>query len=307
MRADAWRRVLTLGVASAATGLAVGAAARALVPVEGRPIRMSNGRRVQVLDRGDGPPVVLIHGLGGQLQNFARLVPLLRDHRVLAIDRAGAGRSAPAARGGATLPAQAALIAEAMAARGIGPAVIVGHSLGGAVALQLAADRPDLVSGVVTIGALTRPVHPRLAAVGRAVGEAPPLREAMAHLLTAPSLPFATPWFLWLIFAPERMPRDFLLHDGALLAAQPRAVSGVLRDLDVVARGIGTLQSRLPGLAMPVTALHATGDRVLGPAEARHLASLVPQARLELVPGGHMLPVTQPALVAQAISKAVSA
>ena len=306
LRGDNWRRLLALAAGSAAAGLAIGVTARALVPVAGRPLRLVNGREVQVLDRGSGPAVVMIHGLGGQMQNFARVIPLLQDYRVIAIDRAGAGRSQPAAPGESTLAMQAALVAEVMEARGVGSAVIVGHSLGGAVALQLAADRPDLVSGVVTIGALTRPVHPRLAAVGRAVGAAPPLREAMAHLATAPSLPFAAPWFLRLIFAPESMPRDFLTHDGGLLAVQPRAVSGVMRDLDVVARGIGALQTRLPHLAMPVTALHATGDRVLGPGEARHLKSRVPQTRLWLTPGGHMLPVTQPTLVARAIREILS-
>lgn len=294
------RGLARLILGSLAAGAIIGGVARAVVPQAGRMLRV-NGRRVQIRDAGSGPAVVMIHGLSGQMQNFARLWPLLRDHRVVTMDRAGAGRSGPAAPHGASLRAQAAGVAAVMEELGTGPAILVGHSLGGAVVLQLAADRPDLVAGVVTLGALTRPVHERLSGATMALATVPPAREVAAYLLTAPLLPVVGPWMLWLSFAPEPMPPGFLRWGGALLATQPRAVAGVMRDIEVVAQGIGALQPRLPGLRMPVTALHGAQDHVLSPDHARHLAAAVPQTDLRIVPGGHMLPVTQPELVAQPI------
>jgi pimeloyl-ACP methyl ester carboxylesterase len=99
------------------------------------------------------PAVVLVHGLGGTIENWRGLAPALaRNHRVLVPDLPGHGRSA-------ALP-EAALLDDfadavfAMAeAEGIGGAVWIGHSLGGTVALRAAVRRPDAVRGVVLAAA----------------------------------------------------------------------------------------------------------------------------------------------------------
>lgn len=293
-----------LAVALAGTALAgpvIGAAARALSPRPGRGRRF-DGRLVEIFDEGDGPVVLLIHGLLGNMLNFSRLVPRLGGFRVLAFDRAGAGRSASAPPAGETLAAQAALAAEVLEAAGRRPAVVVGHSLGGAVALQLAADRPDLVAGIVTLGALTRPMDPRLVTPGAALGRAAPLREALARGATLPLMSVIGPPVAWMSFTPDPVPPGFLVWGGGFLAGQPRAVSGALRDLDVVDRGIGALQPRLPDLRMPVTILQGAEDHVIWPDHAHHLKETLPHAALRMVAGaGHMLPVIHPGVCAAAI------
>ncbi|MBB4022360.1 MULTISPECIES: alpha/beta fold hydrolase [Actibacterium] len=136
-----------------------------------------------------GRPVVFIHGTPGEASDWA---PFLRrapagQHR-LAIDRPGFGRSGPGAPVVA-LPEQARAIAALLEA-GPGPAVVVGSSYGGPVALQLAANHPDLVSGVLLVGAAADPVrertHPaqRLAALRAVSSLLPrPLVHSNAELL----------------------------------------------------------------------------------------------------------------------------
>ena len=70
------------------------AAARLLVPPRGRMLALG-GRRVRVIDEGRGRPVVVIHGLGGQAENFAPTLRELAGFRCVSADRAGAGRSDP--------------------------------------------------------------------------------------------------------------------------------------------------------------------------------------------------------------------
>jgi len=100
-----------------------------------------------------GPPLVLVHGLGGTIENWRALAsPLVARHRVLVPDLPGHGRSAPLseARSVDTLAEAVLGIVDAEGARG---AVWIGHSLGGVVALRAAALRPDAVRGVILAAA----------------------------------------------------------------------------------------------------------------------------------------------------------
>jgi len=253
-----------------------------LVPPRGRRLRLG-GRSVRVIDEGAGPPVVLIHGLGGQAENFAALTPHLAGFRRLSIDRAGAGRSAAAPPGAEALPAQAARIAAVMEAAATGPAVVVGHSLGGAVALQLAADRPDLVRGLVLCGALTQPDFPRLSRFGARLGAAPALREGVAHLPGVPALGLVSPWLLWLCFTPDPMPPGFLRWGGGMLVGQPRAIAGVLRDARVVAEGIDEHRAGVEH--------RAVGGVARGGEEEERLAQVAGGVEVEIVERGKAAPL----------------
>jgi len=86
------------------------------------------GRRLHVRDIGQGPAIVMIHGLAGQMRNFAAVVPLLAaGHRLVLIDRPGSGHSP--GRGDDSLTDQAAIVAELIDRLGLDRPLIVGHSL----------------------------------------------------------------------------------------------------------------------------------------------------------------------------------
>jgi pimeloyl-ACP methyl ester carboxylesterase len=107
------------------------------------------GCRLRYLVGGEGAPLVLLHGLGGAAANWLALAPLLLPgRRLLAPELPGHGESSPLAAA-ASLNAYADRIALLMEREGLAPAPVVGHSLGGAVALRLAIRRPELVSGLV--------------------------------------------------------------------------------------------------------------------------------------------------------------
>jgi pimeloyl-ACP methyl ester carboxylesterase len=129
----------------------------------GAPLRYAVG--------GDGSPLVLVHGLGGTIENWRGLAPALAaHHRVLVPDLPGHGRSSP-------LPEARDVDALADAVLGIGDAeeirgaVWIGHSLGGVVALRAAMLRPDAVRGLVLaaaagIGSASRAAEVTLAVLG---------------------------------------------------------------------------------------------------------------------------------------------
>lgn len=109
--------------------------------------------RLRYLVGGEGPTVVLVHGFAGAASNFAVLAPLLVDgHRVIVPDLPGHGMSPPLPAA-PNVAAYADCVAAVAEREGGGPAVVVGHSMGGVVALRLAMRRPELVRGIVLAAA----------------------------------------------------------------------------------------------------------------------------------------------------------
>jgi pimeloyl-ACP methyl ester carboxylesterase len=105
--------------------------------------------RLNLVEAGDGPLVALLHGLFGAAQNWGAVQKALAaaGHRVLALDLRNHGASPHAAA--MDYPAMAADVAETLAAVGALPAAVVGHSMGGKVAMALALARPEAVARLV--------------------------------------------------------------------------------------------------------------------------------------------------------------
>ena len=110
-----------------------------------------DGLRTRYWVGGEGPALVLVHGLGGSAYNFTALAPLLaQSHRVLAPDLPGHGGTAPlaAVESLGDLAAHVEAVAEH---EEMLPAAVVGYSLGGVLGLRLAAERPEAVAALALV------------------------------------------------------------------------------------------------------------------------------------------------------------
>src|SRR3954449_1019885 len=120
-----------------------------------------HGHRVRFRTAGEGPLVVLIHGIAGSSQTWEEVMPALAaDYTVVAPDLLGHGESAKP-KGDYSLGAYASGIRDLMIALEIDTATFVGHSLGGGVVMQLAYQFPDHLNRLVLVssGGLGKEVH----------------------------------------------------------------------------------------------------------------------------------------------------
>lgn len=126
------------------------------VTVPGGRILDLSGGALQVVDEGprDASPIVLIHCFTCSINWWDRMMPLLTPrHRVIALDLLGHGGSEKPGSG-YSIPEQADLVAQALSRLGVRDAEVVGHSLGGPVALALAEQSPQLVDRLVLIDSI---------------------------------------------------------------------------------------------------------------------------------------------------------
>jgi pimeloyl-ACP methyl ester carboxylesterase len=269
-----------------------------------------DGERLHVLDKGAGRPVVMIHGLSGQMGNFTHSLVdrLCGDFRVVAFDRPGSGYSTRAAGAPAGVRAQAAILAKAIRMLKLERPVIVGHSLGGAVALALALDHPDCAGALALISPATHPVASSPAVFrSLALLRSPMLRRLVAWTLATPAGLIGRKWGSRQVFAPEPAPADFGTRGGGLLALRPSNIYASSSDMiaaTTLRDEIANMTQRYGSLRVPVGIVFGRSDPILdyhahGEAMKRELPSL----DLEIVDGGHMLPITRPDVVASFIRR----
>jgi pimeloyl-ACP methyl ester carboxylesterase len=135
--------------------------------------------RLNVIEAGQGPPLVLLHGLFGSARNWGAVQKALAtDYRVVALDLRNHGASPHAPD--MDYAAQAADVAETLAALGIKRAVVLGHSMGGKAAMMLALTRPELIERLIIADIAPRPYAPALRAVVAAM-QALPLHAGLTR------------------------------------------------------------------------------------------------------------------------------
>ncbi len=268
-----------------------------------------DGARIHYVDRGDGPPIVMIHGLAGTLWNFTYdLVDRLADrHRVIALDRPGAGYSERPRGTSASLHVQAATIARVIEALGVQRPLVVGHSLGGALALALAMNHPRAVRELALIAPLTQPMSTPPRAFRPIFIRSPLLRALVAYTVGVPVSKRVAPQAIASIFAPETAPDDFATRGGAQLSLRASQFYHASSDLIAATDDMPAIAARYGEIDTPVRVLFGRGDRVLDHrVHGERLREQIPQTRLALVDGGHMLPVTQAPLVAAWLTDAAA-
>lgn len=259
-------------------------------------------------DHGSGRPVLLVHGQPGDAADWDGVVlEIASEVRLLVVDRPGYGGCTLAAT---SMAENAEVLADLLVGRGAAPAVVVGHSYGGGVALLMARRRPEVVSGLVLLGSvgaegsvngfdhlLALPavgevlsaaglfvagrVLPRLASLsGRLSGR-------LAHRLHA-SLPDGR-YGAALSRAGLRMWQSFVTEQRALVAE------------------IGDVEEASRHVSVPSVVLSGTWDVVVPPSSAAALAAAMPGAQLVLLTGvGHLAARDAPRAVADAVRRVVS-
>ncbi|MGW7636571.1 alpha/beta fold hydrolase [Streptomyces decoyicus] len=220
-------------------------------------------------DEGTGPALLFLHGWGTSGRTWgAQLPDFTRDHRVITVDWRGCGRSARPVRGNTTSGVVSDLVALIGALRLDRP-VVVGSSIGGAFATELALRRPELTGGVVPVGA---PGYW-------------PSTEAQAELVTALCRDRAGTVADWVPgwYAPGTAP--------ALIEWTIRQIldSGVYIDEHQATADGYDPRPTLPGLQVPIHYLHGELDTAIPVEVPRTCAALTPGAEVSVIAGaGHM-------------------
>lgn len=231
--------------------------------------------------RGQGDPVLLVHGLGSSTEDWEPQVDALaREFTVIAYDVRGHGRTAKPAQ--AYSVAQFAADAAALiAALGTGPVHVVGLSMGGMIAFQLAADHPELVRSLVIVNSgpemVLRTFKEKLGIVQRRLIVRMMGMRKMGEVLADKLLPGAEHAARRAVFADRWARND--------KAAYLRALSALVG---------WSVTARLPGIRVPV--LVVTADQDYTPvAWKQWYTSLLPNATLAVIPESrHMMPVERP-------------
>ena len=271
-------------------------AAAAAVPPPAPGIAQAEGWSVRYLkmmpqtDAG-GPPLLLIHGFGGDYQNWQFNQPdLAADRTVYALDLPGHGGSSKVLPG-ADVPALAAAVRGALAALNVERFHVAGHSLGGAIGLQLALDEPKRVASVTLVcsAGLGPEINTQYIEAFIKSDKRKDMKAAVETLFADPA------------FVSRDMVDDLLKYkrlDGVLPAL--RAIADA-----VFAGGRQTtiLADRLAGLDVPVQAIWGAGDAIIPAAHAHAL----PEARRHVLEGaGHMVHIEKPAEVNRLIGEFVA-
>jgi pimeloyl-ACP methyl ester carboxylesterase len=265
------------------------------VPMDGRLVE-AGGTLLHVTEQGEGPPLLLIHGLGAQLRSFAQemVEELARDHRVIRVDRPGSGYSPPLPSRSQHLFDQAEAIAGLIEAMGLEKPWLVGHSLGGALSLHVAEHHPDKIAGLALIAPATQPV-PAVPDVFRGLMVPLPLTGLVSRTIAVPLGMATRDKVLEQVFRPEPVPADYLTAGGGALALRPGNIEAACADLQMAQGDAAEMVGRYGALSLPVAILYGRSDNILDyRLHGVTTADEIPGAKLTLVEGGHMLPFTQP-------------
>jgi pimeloyl-ACP methyl ester carboxylesterase len=260
--------------------------------------------RLHYVDQGEGPAIVMIHGIAGNLQNFTYglATPLAQTHRVICIDRPGYGYSKRSFNADTSLEAQADIIVSLLDHLQIESAVFVGHSLGGTISLAAAQRHPDRVRALALIAPLTHLPEAHIPAFKALDLPSPLIRFILGWTLAIPGTLYRMSLSLKIIFGPERAPRDFAIRGGGILSLKPQTFITASSDVQNAIQSMPAIEAAYANMKTPVHVLFAHEDRILDCKQnGEDLPSRIPGAQITLVTGGHMLPVTQVELCVQFI------
>jgi pyruvate dehydrogenase E2 component (dihydrolipoamide acetyltransferase) len=248
------------------------------------------GRRIRFLEAGgdhEGPPIVLIHGFGGDFNNWLMVQPVLAErYRVIALDLPGHGESSKDV-GPGDIGTLAAALLTALDTLGLTATHLVGHSLGGVIALQATLTDPSRIKSLTLIAS---------AGLGREIDDAF-LRDFIAAARRKHFEPVLAKLFVDPGVVSREMVEDLLRFkrlDGAKEALMAIRAANFSDGQHVLLRDrLGELDQ------VPVQVIWGTNDRII---PVDHAEGLPANIRTHLLPGaGHMPHVEQAAEVSRLV------
>ena len=305
-------KVLVWVAASLAVILALGAVTTWLIarrvearfPPTGRFVNVAGGR-VHVLEAGASnaarPAIVLLHGASSNAADLMHALghALAREHRVIALDRPGHGWSDRIAGRRAAEPAhQAAIVAEALRALGVEKAVVVAHSLAGAVAPHLARDHGDVAGGLVLLSPVTHPWPG--GAIGWYYGPATSrIGRLFTRTLTTPAAALVMRTAARAVFAPQAAPADYLEAARIPLVLRPSAFEANAEDVAGLYAAVTAQNHRYRDIRVPSAIVSGNADTIVWTdIHSRGFAREVEGTKLVILSGvGHMPHYAAPDLV----------
>ena len=252
-----------------------------------------DGVRLHYLDRGEGPPIVLLHGNGTMIEDWlvsGVFDALARSHRVIAFDRPGFGHTTRPRTTIWTPRAQAALLAKAFEALKLEAPAVVGHSFGTQVAMALALDHPAIVSRLVLLGGYFFPS----ARADVLVASQPAIpvwgdlmRYTVSPLAGAAMLPRINDKLFSPAPVPERWEEEFPLG----MTLRPWQLRAAAAEAAMMIPAAHALSKRYTALRVPVTILAGSGDRIVDMEDqSRRLHRILAGSRfVEVAGAGHMV------------------
>jgi pimeloyl-ACP methyl ester carboxylesterase len=228
-------------------------------------------------EKRDRPPVILIHGAGGSHLSWPAEIRRLPEQRMLAVDLPGHGKSA--GLGKQSIPEYARSILDLMDALKLFNVILVGHSMGGGIALNLALDHPERVVGLGLIATNAR------------LRVAQPILDGLAHHVTSLStIQTIVDWS----YGPQAKESLKLLAARLLAETRPAVLHG-----DLVACNQFDVIQRLAEIHKPTLIVCGTEDRMTPLRFSEALAAQIPGAALQTMDkAGHMVMHEQPRRVA---------
>jgi pimeloyl-ACP methyl ester carboxylesterase len=268
----------------------VGAAERAHPPM-GRFITI-DGVRLHYLEEGQGPPLVLLHGLGSMMEELV-LSGLVREaakrYRVIAFDRPGYGHSERPGRWRFGAAAQARLFYKALQALDVHNPIVFAHSWGTLVAVSMALQYPGAARSLVLESGLYFPsVRLDLPFL---VPPAIPLVGALLRRTLSPLAGRAMwPGWVKLLFSPAKVPEAFKPFP-AWMALRPDTLRTVAEEACFTLPATISAMRRYRELNLPIVLVAGDGDRYVRPkSHTERLHRMLPASRLVMSPGsGHMV------------------
>ena len=229
------------------------------------------------------PAVVLVMGLGYPAAMWFRQVPALSErYRVLVVDNRGAGHTGDVVGAPYSPETMAADVAAVIAAAGESTAHVVGISMGGVIAQELALSRPETVRSLALLATHSGLAHAVMNP------EAIELLQKRAGMTTEEAAEASIPFN----YAPTTS-RDLIEQDWAVRLPLACSVAGY------IAQATGgvtwTSLERLPSLDIPTLVMHGELDALVPLANGELIAKTVPNARLEVVDGANHVLTTDKA------------